>query len=310
MSSTHHVIVGAGAIGWLTALELAERGNRVSVITRSGGGPEHAAVTRLVLDATDADALARATEGAAAIYNCANPPYHRWLTDWPPLATALLSAAERTGAGLVTMGNLYSYGRVGAPMTEETPERPNGIKGTVRMGMWKDALDAHQAGRIRATEARASDFFGPRTEQTSYLSRVVFPAVKHGKRVRMPLGHLNAPHSWTFVPDVARTLATLGTHDQSWGELWHVPTSPARSIIEVTCDVSAIAGVQPPKASVLPKPVLSAAGLFVPFVRELRETRHQFEAPFVIDSSKAESTFGLRPTPWSDALAQTLAATK
>jgi nucleoside-diphosphate-sugar epimerase len=309
VTTSSHVIVGAGAIGWLTALELAERGDRVTVVTRSGGGPEHPAVTRLALDATDAEALTGATEGATAIYNCANPPYHRWTTDWPPLAAALIEAAERTGAGLVTMGNLYSYGRVDAPMTEDTPELPNGIKGTVRKGMWADALAAHRAGRIRATEARASDFFGPRTEQTSYLSRAVFPAVKLGKKVRMPVGDLDAPHSWTFVRDVATTLATLGTDDRSWGELWHVPTSPARSILEVTADVSAIAGVRPPKATVLPKPVLSAVGLFVPFVRELRETRHQFDRPFVIDSSKTERTFGLLPTPWEKALAETLAAT-
>jgi nucleoside-diphosphate-sugar epimerase len=309
MSDTLHVIVGAGAIGWLTALELAESGNRVTVVTRSGGEPEHPAITRVALDATDADALTGVAAGARALYNCANPPYHRWTTDWPPLATALIAAAERTGAGLVTMGNLYSYGRVDAPMTEETPEVPNGTKGTVRRGMWADALAAHRAGRIRATEARASDFFGPRTEQTSYLSRAVFPAVKHGKTVRMPQGDVTVPHSWTFVRDVATTLATLGTDDRSWGELWHVPTSPARSIIEVTADVAEIAGVQPPKATVLPGLVLSTAGVFVPFVRELRETRHQFDRPFVIDSSKAERTFDLQPTPWRKALAETLAAT-
>lgn len=308
MTTTKHVIVGAGAIGWLTALELAERGHQVTVVTRSGGGPQHPAITRVALDATDTDALIGAAEGAAALYNCANPPYHRWATDWPPLATALIGAAERTGAGLVTMGNLYSYGRVDAPMTEETPEIPNGTKGAVRRGMWADALAAHRSGRIRATEARASDFFGPRTPQTSYLSRAVLPAVKHEKTIRMPVGDLHAPHSWTFVRDVATTLATLGTDDRSWGELWHVPTSPARSILEVAADAAEIAGVQPPRATVLPRVVLSAAGLFVPFVRELRETRHQFDRPFVIDSSKAEHAFDLQPTPWRKALAEALDA--
>lgn len=307
MSTPLHVVVGAGAIGTLTALELAGCGNRVSVVTRSGGGPEHPAVARVALDATDVEALSAATEGAAAVYNCANPAYHRWATDWPPLARALLTAAERTGAGLVTMGNLYSYGRVSGPMTEETPEVPTGVKGTVRMGMWQDALEAHRAGRIRATEARASDFFGPGTEATSYLSRVVLPAVRHGKVVRMPMGDLHAPHSWTFVPDVARTLAALGTDDRSWGELWHVPTAPPRSVVQVTEDLSEIANVAPPRTTVLPGPLLSAAGVFVPFVRELRETRHQFESPYVLDSSKAERIFGLRPTPWREALAQALA---
>src|SRR3712207_9184932 len=68
------------------------------------------------VDASDADALTAATRGAVALYNAVNPAYHRWATDWPPVAAALLTAAERTGAVLVTMGNLYGYGR---PRSEE-----------------------------------------------------------------------------------------------------------------------------------------------------------------------------------------------
>ena len=307
-----HVIVGAGAIGWHTALELAGHGHQVTVVTRSGSGPEHASgpahesIQRVAIDATDAAALTAATRGAAALYNCANPPYHRWAKDWPPLAQALLAAAERTDAGLVTMGNLYPYGRVHAPMTEQTPQTATGTKGQVRIGMWRDALAAHRAGRVRATEARASDFFGPRTGKTSYLSLLVLPKVLHGKHVRMPVGDVDAPHSWTYVLDVARTLATLGTDDRSWGELWHVPTSPARSINQVIADAARIAGGQAPKASALPAPLLKVAGVFVPFLGELAETRHQFDHPFVLDSTKAEQTFGIRPTPWTDALATAL----
>jgi hypothetical protein len=32
--------------------------------------------------------------GAVAIYNCANPAYHRWPSRWPPMAQALLTAAD------------------------------------------------------------------------------------------------------------------------------------------------------------------------------------------------------------------------
>jgi hypothetical protein len=65
--------------------------------------------------------VAAAARGAAALYNAVNPAYHRWPTDWPPVAAALLTAAERTGAVLVTMSNLYAYGRPAGPMTPETP---------------------------------------------------------------------------------------------------------------------------------------------------------------------------------------------
>src|SRR5262245_66204399 len=104
-----HVIVGAGAVGTATATLLAERGEQVRVITRRGTGPEHPAIERVAADATDAARLSELAGGAAALYNCASPLYHRWHTDWPPLASALLTAAERSGAVLATTSHLYGY---------------------------------------------------------------------------------------------------------------------------------------------------------------------------------------------------------
>src|SRR5256885_3025126 len=95
-----HVIVGAGPVGTATAKVLAERGEQVRVITRSGSGPEHPNVERVAADATDAERLSTLAEGAVALYNCASPAYHQWFTDWPPLAAALLTAAERSGSVL------------------------------------------------------------------------------------------------------------------------------------------------------------------------------------------------------------------
>jgi len=63
---------------------------------------------------------------------------------WPPIANALLVAAERSGAVLATTSNLYGYGPVSAPMTEATPLAATGTKGRVRVQMWRDALAAHE----------------------------------------------------------------------------------------------------------------------------------------------------------------------
>ncbi|HEY9482656.1 MAG TPA: FAD-dependent monooxygenase, partial [Micromonosporaceae bacterium] len=90
---SQHVIVGAGPVGTATALILAERGDKVRLVTRRGTGPEHPSIERVTADATDADRLTEVAAGAVALYNCANPPYHTWLTAWPPLAASLLTAA-------------------------------------------------------------------------------------------------------------------------------------------------------------------------------------------------------------------------
>ena len=67
------------------------------------------------VDATDADALTAAVQGADVLYNCANPTYRRWPTDWPPLWPSLLDAAARTGAVLVTVGQPLRLRRRTAP---------------------------------------------------------------------------------------------------------------------------------------------------------------------------------------------------
>src|SRR6266498_1353209 len=124
----------------------------------TGSGPTHPAIERVAADATDAERLSALADGAAALYNCANPLYHRWLTDWPPLASSLLTAAERSGAVLVSASNLYGYGPVDGPITPETPLAATQPKLRLRAQMWRDALAAHQAGRLRTSEARASDY--------------------------------------------------------------------------------------------------------------------------------------------------------
>ena len=51
---------------------------------------------------------------------------------------------------------------------------------------------------------------------------------------------------------------------------------------------------------------MNAIGVLSPMVRELRETRYQFDRPFVVDSSAFESTFGVFLTPIDEAIEATL----
>ena len=266
-----HVIVGAGPVGNATARLLAQEGHQVRIVTRSGSGPVHAAIERVPGDAADLAVLRRAAEGAAALYNCANPPYHRWPADWPPLAASFLSAAEATGAVLVTVSNLYGYGPVGHPMRETDPLAAMSVKGQVRARMWDDALAAHRAGRIRATELRSSDFFGPEVKGSSLGDRVV-PVLLAGKGVSV-LGDPDAPHSWTYVPDVARMLVALAADDRAWGKPWHTPSNPPLSQRAMIGALCRSAGVPPVKVRSLPAIALFAVGLVSPVVRELKEIR-------------------------------------
>lgn len=291
-----HVVIGAGAVGGSTALLLAERGHEVVVVTRSGHGPSHPAIRLAKADASTPRTLTPVVAGAASVINCANPPYNRWATDWPPLAASILSAAESADAVLVTMSNLYGYGEPTTPMTERHPLAATSRKGRIRARMWTDALAAHEVGRVRATEARSSDFIGAGVGESGHMGSRVIDRVLKGKPVSV-VGSAEQPHSWTAISDVAETLAVLAVDERAWGRPWHVPTAPPatqRRMVEMLCEA---AGRDHVKVKAIPRLALRLAGLVSPTIRELVEIAYQFERPFTIDSSSATQTFGIEATP-------------
>jgi nucleoside-diphosphate-sugar epimerase len=294
-----HVVVGAGPIGTAVARLLADGGEQVRVVTRSGHGPEHPSVERVAADAADQARLRTLTAEAVALYNCANPRYTRWPTDWPPLAASLLAAAEASGAVLAITGNLYGYGPVRGPMTEQTPLATTGRKGAVRVRMWQDALAAHQAGRIRTFEARAADYVG--AGAASLFSAVLLPAVAKSRTAWVP-ADIDLPHSFTYTGDMARALVTMARDERAWGRAWHVPSPPPITIRDVAQRFFDVAGHPGVKVRGLPRWVMRATAPVVPMARELAEMDYQFYAPFILDSSAATGTFGLTATDLDVAL--------
>ncbi|MEV4163664.1 NAD-dependent epimerase/dehydratase family protein [Nonomuraea dietziae] len=300
-----HIVVGAGQVGPHVARRLIAQGHEVVVVTRSGSGPEEA--TRIAADVTDHARMIEISKGADAIYNCVNPQYHRWLTDWPPMAASFMAAAEASGAVLVALGNLYPYGPVRGPMTEDLPLASTNPKAQVRAKMWNDMRAAHEAGRIRAVEIRGSDYFGPGTTDQSYLGDRFLVPLKAGKTVPL-IWPADIPHSWTYLPDVAEAMVVAAGDERAWGRPWHVPTTEPQTFRQLGERMAAILGRPAPKLMQLPWPLMRAIGLFNPMIGELRHIRYQFVAPFELDSSAFTATFGVKPTPLDQALRTTLGA--
>lgn len=307
-----HVVVGKGPVGRTLARHLAHGGHEVLVLSRSGGAP-HApdgaagSIAGDAVDATDGAALAAAARGAEALHVCVNPPYHRWPADWPPMWAALLDAAGRTGAVLVAAGNLYGYGPVDRPMTETTPLRPTEPKGRVRAELWQEARRRHEAGELRATEVRAADYLGPDAEEHAHAGPRMLRPLLAGRPVR-PIGSVDQPRSWTYLPDFAAALAAAAATPAAWGHAWHAPSPEPLTLRELAGRFAAAAGAPDPRFTPLPIPAVRALGVVSPMLRELGRVGHQFTRPFVMDSAASQVALGLDPTPWDDVVAQTLAA--
>ncbi|MFM2183704.1 MAG: hypothetical protein RJB61_1998 [Actinomycetota bacterium] len=304
MDTSRHLVVGAGPVGSTTAVRLAELGHRVTVLSRSGRGPAHEGIELVAGDATDVDTLVGLLDGSGALVNAANPAYHRWPQDWPPLHRAMCAAAERSGSLLVVMDNLYAFGAGAAmPVRENTPLNPTGHKGAVRAEMATSLLEAHAAGRLRAALVRASDFYGPHVRESAFGERVV-PRVMAGRKVSM-LGSLDVPHSVSYMPDVAATIAAVITTPGAAGRTWLVPNAPAVTQRQMVEAFNRAASTEA-KVSAVPRIAITLGGLVVPLFHELQETWYQFAEPWTTDSSVTEAELGLTATPLADGAAATV----
>jgi nucleoside-diphosphate-sugar epimerase len=300
-----HVVFGTGQVGCALAAHLAGLGIAVRAVSRHRPAAL-AGVDWRAADAADPEAAADAAKGASVIYQCLNAPYNQWPERFPPLQRGVLAAAERTGALLVSLENLYGYGPAGGQaMTEDLPLAAAGVKGRARAAMTAELLAAADAGRVRIAIGRASDFFGPGVTGGSTLGERVFGNALAGRRADF-IGNPSLPHTYSYVPDIAAGLATLGTDARAVGGVWHLPGPPTVTTRTLLGLVAAEVG-HPVGIRSLPKLALRALGLVNPILRELAETYYQFDQPFVLDTSKYQAAFGAAGTPLADAITATLA---
>ena len=302
--SSLHVVFGTGAVGMAVMEALVRRGHRIRMVNHSGHASVPSGVEVVGGDASDPGFSRHAATGASVLYQCLNPPYHRWVELFPALQAGLLAAAEATEAKLVVMENVYMYGRPqGRPLTEDHPYDAHTKKGRLRARMTIELLDAHRRG-VRVTIGRASDYFGPRGGAQSILGDRVIPPALAGKPAQV-LGNPDLPHTYTYIPDIGEALVLLGERDEALGQPWHLPNPETRTTRQLVELIYQHAGY-PPKLRVAPTLILRLMGLFNPTLRELVEMAYEFEGPFIVDSTKFETKLGMSATPIQHAIDQTV----
>jgi nucleoside-diphosphate-sugar epimerase len=304
MTAGTHVVFGTGPAGRAVASALVDHGARVRMVNRSGN-PAIGGVETIGGDATDPHFARQVAADADTVYFCLNAPhYHRWATEFPPLQRAVLEAAKAADAKLVVLENLYMYGPSSGPLRETTPINPTSAKSRTRAAMSAELLDAHQRGEVRVVIGRASDFVGPGVRDSALGEHVFQPALA-GKRAQT-MGRPDTLHTYSYVPDVGTNLVLLGSRDDTYGRVWHLPNPETRTTRQTIIDVYTAAGKRRTSVTALNRPMLRALGLFNRDVRELLHTYYQFEAPFVVDHSAFRGAFGDHTTHWYDIIANTV----
>jgi nucleoside-diphosphate-sugar epimerase len=299
-----HVVFGTGQIGRLVVEQLVAAGAEVRAVNRHGTDSIAGAET-VGGDANDTGFTTRVTAGADVVYFCLNAGnYDRWAEEFPPLQRGVVAGASASGARLVVLENLYSYGPTGGrDLVETLPANPTSAKAATRAAMTDELLAAHRSGRLDVAIGRASDYFGPGARQSA-LGETVFGNALTGKAAQV-MGDPDQLHSYSYTPDVAAALITLGLEPSAAGSVWHLPIAEARTTRQIIEAVYRLAGHRPRTLAAGPM-ALRLLGLVKPAMREYRHTLYQFTQRWVVDDGKFRQAFGDPTTPLDDALTTTL----
>lgn len=295
--STDVTVFGFGPVGRETTRRLLAQGVSVRVAQRHAPPDLPQGARFIACDVLDVEAVSRTTEGAQQIVVAVGFPYAGdvWRVAWPRAMTNFVIACEAVRARMVFVDNLYMYGPQNAPLREDMPLVPFGVKPAVRVEATRIWMAAAEAGRIRATALRASDFYGPGVA-LSHLGANAFGAIAKSKRALL-LSPPDTQHDFAYVPDVARGVVTLlDAPDDAYGHAWHLPCAPTRTPREILT-LGAKALDRAPCIFALPLASLPVLGLSSALLREMTEMRFLWDRPYRVDAQKFSSRFWSDPTP-------------
>jgi nucleoside-diphosphate-sugar epimerase len=303
-------ILGAGgAIGTDLLNELVRRQQPVRLVGRNPKQVQ--GVTETVsADLSDLAQTIKAVAGSTIVYLLVGLKYDVkiWRELWPRIMSNAIEACKRANAKLIFFDNVYMYGKVVGPMTEETPFNSCSRKGEIRAQIATTLLSEVKVGNLTAMIARSADFYGPNAK-TSVANLLVFERLAKGAKPSCLVSD-SAPHSYTYTPDAGKSLAVLADTESAWNQTWHVPTAPkppsGREFIELVAKEFAVE----PKYRILSRPLIRFGGLFNLDVRDSYEMLYQSDSPYLFDSSKFTKAFGQKPTPYAEGIRCTASAYK
>jgi nucleoside-diphosphate-sugar epimerase len=292
MSNNLHTILGAGGvIGRELMRELAAYTDRIRLVRRHPQPPSAGGIEACAVDLRNPGQVADAVRGSAVAYLVAGLPYRTavWQAEWPLIMANVIAACRQHSARLVFFDNVYLYGRVDGPMTEETPVNPCSAKGEVRARIADMLMAEIGAGNICGVIARAADFYGPDATNT-FVHPMVFELLRDGKKAAW-LCNADVPHSMIFTPDAARATALLGNTEEAWGQVWHLPVHPDPPTGRQFIAMVARAFNTDPGYRLLGTGLLRLVSLVNANVRESIEMLYQNQHPYLVDSTKFQRRF-------------------
>ena len=297
-----HTILGAGGpVANALTRELENHNETVRLVSRKPITTTGKNTTWQKADLLNYNELLAAVKGSTVIYLTAGLVYDKkiWTVQWPVIMQNFINLGKETGARLIFFDNVYMYGLVNGPMKEDTPYKPSSVKGAVRAKIATMLMDEVKAGNIRASIARAADFYGT-DSMNSFFDMMVLD--KYAKKLKAQwVGNAKRLHSFSYIPDMGKAMFLLGQNPKSDNQIWHLPTAApltGNDFIQLVAKTYKVA----PKYMPINKVMLWLVGLFQKVVMGTVEMYYQYDHDYIFNSDKFEKYFKVKPTSYEDGI--------
>jgi nucleoside-diphosphate-sugar epimerase len=305
------MVVGAsGGMGYALVTELVNRGIEVVAFARGkekliGLFGEVDLVTVRTGDAEVKDQLIDAGKGCDVIFHAMNLPYQDWKEKLAVITGNVILAAQKNGASLAVVDNIYSYGRSGGNrLTEDIVKHPHTRKGKLRLEMEQMIMQS----AVPAFICHFPDFYGPNATNT-YIHFTLEQILN--KRKAGFVGPRNVQREFMYTKDGAKNMVELACSTEAYGHRWNVPAVAPITGHELEKLLKNHLGSEK-QLYYISKPMFAIFALFAgKKMREALEMQYINSEPTILSGEKLERFMGeVKGTPYEQGIEETIAFMK
>ena len=279
-----HFIIGPGVIGQEIFSVLQSMNKEVYLCGRSDRNVKN----YIQLDALNKSQVIEKTKSVTHVYITIGLPYNKklWRNQWPIIVDNIIGASLSNAFKIIFFDNVYAYGRLQNPVTEQHDLLPISQKGLTRKIIDEKLIDTMNHQKIMIV--RSPDFFGPgASNSVCYIG--FLESMLKGKQPSF-IGSMGKKHSYAYTKDLARAIVKLALEEDTYNQTWHLPCYQTNSITEIL-DRYNHEFLGQFTLKVISKKTHRILSVFVPILKELYEMRYQFDNDYILDFTKFSLRF-------------------
>ena len=302
-----HTILGAGGpVGNSLATALANLNKPVRLVSRQPLVANNGQ-SWFKADLTILEDVIKALEGSEVAYLTIGLPYSTkiWREYWPLVMKNVTTACLRHSVRLVFFDNIYALSPNHLnPITESSPLQPCSKKGEIRAEVVRIMMEAVEKKGMMGLIARSADFL-TLEENKGMIKPLLYDRMKKNQRAQW-ICNARVIHNFSYLPDLGKGTALLGTSPDVMQQVWNLPTDPTPTTGADWIRLMAEEMHASEKYTTISAGMIKLLGLFIPYMRELVEMLYQYDRDYFFDSSKFNSHFNFIPTSPGDAIREML----